>query len=175
MNANARTIFALICLLGIIAVGIAALFEFRRMHRGESVITSTQFRLRMFSAWIWMVLLGSTSYAILMLWPETGNLGAGARPTPEQTLQAKRFLSVISGVFLLLIIALGLIAYDLVLFARQRKQKQAEFNRELAALAEIEIARLQNRGGPDNAASPMNSNPANSTPTDSAPKNGLPQ
>jgi hypothetical protein len=157
MHSNARNIFALLCLLGIIAVAVAAVLEIRRMRRGESLITAGQFRLRLLSAVIWMILLGSTSYAILALWPQPGD-----------AVRAVRFFSVVSGIVLLLIIALLLMAYDLWQFSIQRRIREAEFNRELAAMAQAEIQRAQEKrdaAKKDSLASP----------SDSAPKNGLRQ
>jgi hypothetical protein len=164
MDGNAKNVFALMCLLGIIAVAVAAVLEIRRVRRGESVVTPLQFRLRMVSALIWVLVLGSTSYAILQLWP-----------APKDQDQAKRFISVISGVVLLLIIALLLMVYDLRLFALQRRRREAEFNQELAALAQAEIQRAQGRVGPTEHSSESQSLHSRVSPSDSPTHNGLPQ
>jgi len=157
VDLNGKNIFALLCLLGIIAIVVAVVLEIRRVRRGESVITIGQFRLRLLSALVWMILLGSTSYAILVLWPQPGN-----------QLQAQRFVSVVSGVVLLLIIGLLLMAYDLWQFSVQRRIREAEFNRELAKMAQTEIQRVQEKH--DNT-----KNDSISSPPDPARKNGLPQ
>lgn len=155
MDPNPRNIFALLCLLGIVAVAVVAVLEIRRVRRGESLVTIGQFRLRMLSALVWMILLGSTSYAILVLWPE-----------PNDAVKALRFFSVVCGIVLLLIIALLLMAYDLWQFSLQRRLREAEFNRQLAAMAQAEIQRAQEKR--DAAIN-------DSVSSDSARKNGLPQ
>ena len=131
---TAKNIFALLCLLGVVAVATAAMLEVARMRRGESVISPRQFRLRLLSAVIWMILLGSTSYAMFFLWPERGDLE-----------QSRRFLSVMSGVILLLLLALLLFIYDVWQFARQRRQREAQFQQQLLEMAQAEIQRAKSR------------------------------
>jgi hypothetical protein len=130
----AKNIFAIVCLLGVVAVATVAALEVNRMRRGESLITPRQFRLRMISAVIWMVLLGSTAYAMLFLWPAPGDLVAG-----------RHFLRVMLGVILLLLIALLLFIVDLMQLRRERRLYEMQFSEQLASLAQAEIERAQSQ------------------------------
>ena len=127
-----RIIFALICCIGIIAVATGAALEIRRARRGRSIIPPRQIRLRLFSALIWIITLGSLSYAVLLLWSEPGDLA-----------QARRFVGVISGVMLLIVIGLLLVAYDLWLVGQARRLQQAKFKLNMDDLARAEIERVQ--------------------------------
>ena len=132
-----RIIFALICCIGIIAVATGAALEIRRARRGSSIIPPRQIRLRLFSALIWIITLGSLSYAGLLLWSEPGD-----------RVQARRFVGVISGVLLLIVIGLLLVAYDLWLVGQARRLQQAKFklnmdDLNIDDLARAEIERVQ--------------------------------
>ena len=127
-----RIIFALICCIGIIAVTIGAVLEIRRTRRGNSILPPHQMRLRLFSALLWVIILGSLSYAVLLLWSEPGNL-----------VQARRFLGVVSGAMLLLVIGLLLVAYDLWLLVQARRLQQAKFKLNMDAVARAEIERVR--------------------------------
>ncbi len=129
---DAKSGFALLCLLGVIAIGTGAVLEINRMRRKESIIGVNQFRLRLLSAVVWMIILGSTGYALLYLWPEKGD-------TPA----ALRFLSVVSGIILLLVIGFVLLMYDLWRVSLQHRQQQAQFNRQRDLLAQMEIEKRQ--------------------------------
>ena len=129
---DAKSGFALLCLLGVIAVGTGAVLEINRMRRGQSIIGVNQFRLRLLSAVVWMVILGSTGYALLYLWPEKGDNPA-----------ALRFLSVVSGIILLLVVGFVLLMYDLWRVSLQHRQQQAQFNRQRDLLAQMEIEKRQ--------------------------------
>ena len=127
-----RIIFALFCCIGIIAVATGAALEIRRARHGSSIIPPRQMRLRLFSAVIWIITLGSLSYAVLLLWPEPGNLG-----------QARRFLGIISGAMLLIVIGLLLVAYDLWLLGQARRLHQAKFKLNMDEMARAEIERVR--------------------------------
>ena len=135
---DAKSGFALLCLLGVIAIGTGAVLEINRMRRGEHLITPTQFGLRMLSAVVWIISLGSMSYALLYLWPELGNAE-----------QAQRFLSVVSGVLLLFVIGLVLLAYDFWRVSMRRREQLARFDRQLDALAREEIEKRRQQAKSD--------------------------
>ena len=120
---TARSTFAILCVLGIIALGTGALLEVARKRRGDSLLGARHFNLRMMSALIWLIVLASLFYAVTMLWPQ-----------PNDKEQAQRFLSVISGAFLLLAIALGLLVYDVWAVVRAGQQSESRFNQQLATL-----------------------------------------
>lgn len=130
----AKNIFAITCLIGVVAVATVAILEINRMRRGDSLITVRQFRLRMISAVIWMVLLGSTAYALLFLWPARGDLDAG-----------RHFLRVMLGVISLLVIALVLFIVDLLQLRSERRQYELQFQEQLTSLAQEEIQRAQSQ------------------------------
>lgn len=128
--ADAKSGFALLCLAGVVAIATGAALEINRMRRGESIISLGHLRLRLVSALVWMALLGSTAYALLYLWP-----------APGDAEQARRFLSVVSGVIVLLVIGMALLLYDVWQVGRQQRRQQERFNRQLETLARTEIAR----------------------------------
>lgn len=126
----AKNGFGILCLIAMILVATGALLEIARTRRGESILTPNQFRLRMLSALVWLTILGSLSYAVIFLWPQRGDL-AGQR----------KFISVVSGSILLLIIGFFLFAYDMWQLARQRRLQEARFNLQVTQMARDEIAR----------------------------------
>ena len=130
--ATERAIFALVCCIGVIAVAVGALLEVRRARRDDSIIPPRQFRMRVFSALIWAITLGSLAYTVLFLWPEQGDRD-----------QAKRFLSVVSGVVLLVAIGLILLAYDFWLVGQARRLQQARFERNIDEMGRAEIERVR--------------------------------
>lgn len=129
---RAQTLFAALCILAMIAVLTGAILEMRRSRRGESLISLNQYRLRLLSAFIWVIVLGSLSYATLFLWPEPGDRAQGYR-----------FLSVVSGAGLLFIIGIALLLVDIFQLSRERQRQADRFNTELAAMAEMEGERLR--------------------------------
>lgn len=131
MGADAKTAFAVICLIGVVAVATGAVLEIQRAARGHSVLTANQHRLRLLSAVIWMISLGSLSYAVLFLWPQRGDL-----------VQEKRFLSVTSGVVLLFFIGLFLLGYDVLQLGRARRRQEQAFQAKLETLSQGELERV---------------------------------
>ena len=134
---TAKSVFVMSCLLCMIAIAIGAGLEVWRQKRGESLLRPSQFRLRIFSALIWMIALGSLAYAVAFLWPN-----------PELSLierrdQAQKFLSLISGSLMLLLIGLVLLGYDMWQLARERRLKQAQFNLQLLDMAREEIEKAK--------------------------------
>lgn len=127
-----RAGFALLCFLGMIAISVGACLEVVRARRGESLVSPRQLRWRMMSAVIWLIVLGSLGYAVLFLWPVSGNLK-----------QARQFISVITGAFMLLGIALLLLLYDVWQVNQERQQHELRFNRQLTELARVEAERMR--------------------------------
>ena len=68
-DATARAIFSILCLLAALAVATGGVLEVLRQQRGESLLRPGQFGLRLFSVLVWIILLGSLSYAVAFLWP----------------------------------------------------------------------------------------------------------
>jgi hypothetical protein len=134
---SAKTVFVASCLLGLVAIAAGALLEIARQRRGESLLRTSQFRLRIFSALIWMIALGSLAYAAAFLWPQHG-----AAPAVRKA-QAEKFLSVISGAMTLLLIGILLLGYDMWQLARERRLKEAQFNLQLVDMAREEIEKAQ--------------------------------
>lgn len=127
---NVRAVFSIICVLAMFAVAGGGIVEILRRKQGESLLRTGQFRLRMFSVFVWLILLGSLAYAVSFLWPHD-----------ERSVQ--QFLAVISGVFSLLIIALLLLAYDLWQVGRQRRASHQSFERQLEQLAREEARKVK--------------------------------
>lgn len=140
---NARVIFALICCLGLIAVATGTVLEIKRARRGDSILPARQFRLRLISALIWAITLGSLAYAVIFLWSERGDWE-----------QARRFLAVISGAMMLIVIGLFLLAYDIWLVGQARRLQQAHLERNKSELARAELERVRQEHHSGNAPSP---------------------
>ena len=148
---EARTAFALLCLLAMVAVAGGAALEIGRARReagevtiaaddatlGRAIVPPNQLRLRLFSALIWMLSLASFAFAMVWLWPAKGD-----------TVMARKFISVVSGAFLLLLIALWLLLYDVWQVGRRRRAREKVFERELEILAQQEIERLRSPATP---------------------------
>lgn len=140
--ANFRLAFGLLCIAALLAVAIGALLEIARARRAvlggdatvetSTLVSRNQFRLRMLSAVVWMIVLASLAYATLMLWP-----------APGDSVTARRFVAVVSGALLLILIGLFLLAYDMWLVGRQRRLQEKQFERQLNDLAQSEIERLE--------------------------------
>ena len=131
-EATARTLFSATCLAGVAIIVVAALMEILRQKRGESLLRAGQFRLRIFSALVWVILLGSLAYAVAFLWPH------GRDP-----IMMKKFAAVIGGSLSLLMIALFLLAYDVWQIGQQRRSSERKFNRNLEVMAREEIEKVR--------------------------------
>jgi hypothetical protein len=129
-DTTARAIFSGLCLVAILIVAIGAVLEVLRQTRGESLLRPGQFRLRIFSALVWMILLGALSFAVAFLWPHDKD-------------SARKFVSVVSGSLVLLLIALLLLAYDVWQTTCQRQLSERRFDHQLEDLAREEIAKIQ--------------------------------
>jgi hypothetical protein len=134
---TAKSVFVMSCLLGLIVIAIGAGLEIWRQKRGESLLRAGQFRLRIFSSIIWMIALGSLAYAVAFLWPNP-DLALVTRRA-----QAEKFLSIISGAMMLLLIGIVLLGYDMWQLARERRLKEAQFNLQLLDMAREEIEKAK--------------------------------
>ncbi|HEX8237886.1 MAG TPA: hypothetical protein VF600_18240 [Abditibacteriaceae bacterium] len=160
-ESTARYLFAMLCALGMLAIGVGAVLEITRFRRnarvanvassqGDSadtgnvplvpsgnVISLRQFRFRLLSAVIWMIVLGTLCYAITALWPE--------RSSPQTLEQARRFLTAVCAALSLLLVAFALFIYDVIQLSRERRAQTARFYQGLAEMARTEAAQLQER------------------------------
>jgi type VI protein secretion system component VasK len=129
-DTTARAIFSGLCLVAMLVIAIGGVLEILRQTRGESLLRPGQFRLRIFSALVWIILLGALSFAVAFLWPYDKD-------------SARKFASVVSGALILLVIALLLLAYDVWQTTRQRQLSKRRFDHQLEDLAREEIAKIQ--------------------------------
>lgn len=128
-----RVVFAVLCLVGLIAILCGALFEFGRQKRAAT-ISSRHFRWRMVSALLWVIILGSLAYATIFLWPV---------PPTQQTV--RRFGAVLAGSMSLMLLAFVLMLFDFYLTSKTRQAQSARMRLEMAEIARIEIERAQQR------------------------------
>ncbi len=129
-DATGRMIFAMLCLLAMVAITGGGVLELLRFKRGESMLRAGQLGLRLFSALVWLILLGSLAYAVMLLWP-------------TDVPSARKFAAVVSGALFLLFIAIFLLAYDVWQVGRQRRLQERAFQRNLEGLAREEIQKVQ--------------------------------
>ena len=129
-DTTARAIFSGLCLAAMLAIAVGGVLEILRQTRGESLLRPGQFRLRIFSALVWIILLGALSFAVAFLWPHDKN-------------SARQFLAMFSGAMFLFVIALFLLAYDVWQTNRQRQISERRFEHQLEDLAREEIAKTQ--------------------------------
>jgi hypothetical protein len=157
---TARYLFAALCALGMLAIGVGAVLEIARFRRNArqadltsgdnpatnnlaplmptgNVISLRQFRFRLLSAVIWMIVLGTLCYSITALWPE--------RSSPQALQQVQRFVTVVGASLSLLLVAFALFVYDVIQLSRERRAQTARFYQGLAELARNEAAQLQER------------------------------
>lgn len=134
-DTTGRMIFAMLCLLAMVAITGGMVLELLRFRRGESLLRPGQLGLRIFSAFVWLILLGSLAYAVMMLWP-------------YDVASARKFAAVVSGSLCLLFIAIFLLAYDVWQVGRQRRLQERTFQRNLEGFAREEIQKIQNDSSP---------------------------
>lgn len=174
--------FALLCALGMVAILFGTVLEIARFRRharqaarlvssnaiasngiaGDSIvgdaignaslISPRQFRLRLISAALWMLILGALFYAVTKLWPARHT----STPTLEEIDQARRFAMTLICAFMGMFVAFGLLVWDMMQLARERQAQTARFHQGLAELARTEAARLETRQQNTSAASPDN-------------------
>ena len=133
---TSRVIFAVFCILGIVAIIAGAGIEIVRFRRGDGLIATRQFRWRLVSAVIWIMTLATFFYAVTWLWPNGGT-------TPLAHAQAKRFLLVVLGALALLMVALFLLLADVWQTAYTRRLYEARAKAKFAALTREEAAKLR--------------------------------
>ncbi len=145
----ARGLFALLCLLCVVAIITGAWLELARTRRGDSLLAPRHFRLRLFSALIWIISLLSLAGALTRWWPE-------ANATINQKWQ---FVAIINGVFCLVLFGLALLGLDMWMLITARRKVEREhsirFSEQLRDLAEQETARL--RGAHASEEAPLSS------------------
>lgn len=132
-----RGIFALLCLLCVIAVATGAWLEIARTRRGDNLLAPRHFRLRLISAVVWILALLSLAGAVTIWWPPP-------HPTDNQRLQ---LYAVFTGAISLMTIGLLLGVADFWIVSRTRHKVEREqalrFSQQLHELAETETARLR--------------------------------
>jgi hypothetical protein len=136
---SSSLIFAVLCLLALLAVVCGALFEIGRVRReGESgnvVIGRGQFGWRMASALVWCVALGLLAYASSWGWPRQ-KLALG--------LDARTWLQVLAVAMMLIFVGLMLLAHDLWRVKARSAAQEAAFHAGLSLIAQQEIERAKN-------------------------------
>lgn len=132
-----RGIFALLCVLGAIAIVTAAWLEIARARRDESLLSPRHFRLRLISAAVWIITLLALAGAVTIWWTPP-------HPTDNQKLQ---LYAVFTGAISLMTIGLLLGVVDFWMVSRTRRKVEREqalrFSDQLRDLAETETARLR--------------------------------
>ena len=138
-----RLIFGALCVAGMFAILAGLLFEWGRLRRGNSVLSPRQMRWRIVGGTLWILVLGSFAYATAFLWPSD----------LHDVVTGRRFVSVMAGAAMLLVVALIITAFDafLTLKGAQFQRQKFERNAGEAARAEIERIRAQHGGNSSHA------------------------
>lgn len=146
MNSDSiRVLFAAICAAAIVALCAGAIFEWGRFKRGVSPLSTRHFRWRMVSAFLWLLILGAFGYSTIFLWPSQALSPGGAKLSPADLVQMSRFVTLISGAVVLLMIALLIMSFDFYFTVMAQKRLSTQFGRERARLAREEIERASKR------------------------------
>lgn len=104
-----RIIFAMLCCVGIVAIGTAATLEIRRMRRGEALISPRHFRWRMISTTLWVFIFAVLAYATTVAWPERGDREA-----------VIRMGNILGGCMALMMVAMVIFSVDLMVTLRKK-------------------------------------------------------
>ena len=128
-----RLLFGALCVAGMFAILAGLLFEWGRLKRGDSVLSPRQMRWRIVGGALWILVLGSFAYATMFLWPT--NL--------HDVATEKRFIAVMSGATILLVIALFITAFDAYLTLKGAQLQREKFERDAGNIASAEIARIR--------------------------------
>lgn len=115
--------FTLVCLLGMVVIATALWLEWRRVKRGESLFGAKVFRWRAASGVVWLLILGTLSYAMWFLWPTSGD-----------KIMARKFLSVLNGALLLMLLSFVLLYLDFVAVLRERRRQEKNLKRQMSDL-----------------------------------------
>lgn len=133
----ARGIFGLLCLLCAIVIITGAWLEMTRVRQGNSLLAPRHYRLRLFSALIWIVNVLSLAGAVTVWWPETN-------ATRNEKWQ---FISVMNGVFCLTLLGVLFLGIDMWMLSSARRKVEREqallFSEQLRDLAQKETMRLR--------------------------------
>ena len=132
-----RLLFSGLCAAGFAAILVGLLFEIGRMKRGTSVLPPRQARWRVFSGFLWLLVLGSLEYANVKLWPFD---------VPNRVLAkslASRYVSVVGGALMLLMVALFIMAFDVYLTLKGAQLQRQKLEREAGEVARAEIERIR--------------------------------
>lgn len=117
-----RVTIAVICLLMSLGIITGAWLEIARARRGESLLAVWQLRLRLISAFIWILVLFAVSCLVVKMWP-----------TPLTTkAEAVEAAKVLAGIVSLIAIAMVLLAVDMVFLTRARLRAEHGHNLRLA-------------------------------------------
>ena len=140
MNAEIqRGLFALLCILCVIVIGGGAWLEIARTRRGDSLLAPRHYRLRLFSAVIWIITLASLAGAVTIWWPPPN-------PTDNQRLQ---LYAVFTGATSLMCLGFVLLFVDLWMLSSARRKVERDhairFSEQLRELADKETARVRSQ------------------------------
>jgi hypothetical protein len=140
--------FALLCLLALLAVLCDVLFEVGRVRRedptGNIVIARSQFHLRLLSALVWCLALGLLAYCASLGWPVSRPGASSGGPAVLQSgLDPRRWLSLMGGAMLLVLIGIALLFYDLWRVRARARVQEGLFHQQLELMAQREAERLQ--------------------------------
>jgi len=135
-----RLAFAGLCALGILAIAYGAALELTRQKRGNTLVSTSQYRIRLVSAAIWLTILSANFYAVTALWPVARYL-PGGRLTPASKAEATLFIQVIGGSFSLVFVAFFLFILDLRQTRREREALERKRQSDFAELTRTNLAR----------------------------------
>src|SRR5688572_8032056 len=134
---TSRVAFAVLCILGIIAISVGATLEIGRFRRGDSLVPLRQFRLRLVSATTWIVCLATFFYAVIWIWPDS--IPPGVAPSVLAKSQANTFALVLLGAIGLLLIGLFLLIIDVWQTSVTRRMHEARARANRVELAREEV------------------------------------
>lgn len=134
---NLRFIFAALCLAGMCAIIAGLVFESGRLKRGNSVLSPRQMRWRIVGGALWILVLGSFAYATVFLWPTNLN----------DAVTGRRFIAMMAGATVLLVIALIITAFDAYLTLKGAQLQREKFERDASKIASAEIDRIRAEHG----------------------------
>lgn len=135
-------------------IAYGAALEISRQRRGGGLVSPRQFRVRMVSAAIWLLILTANFYAVTALWP-TAVYQANGKLTDASRAEAQLFVKVLGGSFSLVFFALILFFLDMRHTARERQQLELQRQQNLASLARDAAASLRQQK--DSATLPVES------------------
>ena len=141
-SSPSRVAFATLCAFGILVIAYGAALEISRQKRGGGIVSPRQFRVRMVSAAVWMVILAANFYAVTALWPTAEYKSPGVL-TAASKAQARLFIQVVGASFSLVFVGLFLFFIDMRHTARERHELELQHVGALAALAQDAAERLK--------------------------------